>query len=96
MKKSMPVEIWVGFREVRVLRRVEDPGSSLRRIAAAEGIGIPLVWRILHEPSLYPYHIQRVQALIPRDHRAMVVFYQWLLVRCIANTQFVANILFAH
>jgi hypothetical protein len=30
--------------EVRVLRRVEeDPGTSVGRIAAAKGIGVPLV-----------------------------------------------------
>jgi hypothetical protein len=77
--------------EVRVLRRVEDPGTSVRRIAAAEGIG---VWRILHEQSLYPYHIQRVQALTPPDHRARVVYFHWLLTKCVVNPRFVANILF--
>jgi hypothetical protein len=51
----------------------EDPGTGVRRIAAAEGIGVSLAWRIHHEPSLYPYHIQRVQALTPPD-RAGVVF----------------------
>jgi hypothetical protein len=30
--------------DIRVLRRVEeDPGTSVQRIAAAEGIGVPLV-----------------------------------------------------
>jgi hypothetical protein len=28
-------------------------GTSVRGIAAAEGIGVPLVWRILHELSLH-------------------------------------------
>jgi hypothetical protein len=80
--------------EVRVLRRVaEDPGTRVRRIATAEGIGVPLVWRILHEQSLYPYHIQRVQALTP-DHRARVVYCHWLLEKCVVNPRFVANILF--
>jgi hypothetical protein len=41
--------------EVNLLRRVEDePGTSVRGIAAAEGISVPLVWRILHEKSLHP------------------------------------------
>jgi hypothetical protein len=66
--------------EVRVFRRMEeDPRTSVRRIAAAEGIGVPLLWRILHEQSLYPYHIQLVQALTPPDHRARVVYCHWLL-----------------
>jgi hypothetical protein len=69
----------------------EDPGTSVRRIAAVEGV--PLVLRILHEQSLYPYHIQRVHVLTPPDHRARAVFCQWLLAKCLVNTQFVANIL---
>jgi hypothetical protein len=30
----------------------------MRKISAAEGTGVPLVWRILLEQSLYPCHIQ--------------------------------------
>jgi hypothetical protein len=81
--------------EVLVLRRIEeDPGTSVRSIAAAEGIGVLLVWRILHEQSLYPYHIQRVQVLTPPDHCARAVFCQLLLAKYCVNTQFVAHILF--
>jgi hypothetical protein len=81
--------------EVRVLRRVEEgPGTSVRRIAAAEGIGVPLVWIILHEQSLHPYHIQRVKALTPPDHRERVVYYHWLLAKFVVNPRFVGNILF--
>jgi hypothetical protein len=59
--------------EVHVLRRVrEDPGPTVRRIAAAEGIGTPLVCIILRKQSLYLYHIQREQALTPPDHSARV------------------------
>jgi hypothetical protein len=43
----MPAEIWVSFREVHILRRVEeDHRTSVQRIAAAEGISVPLVWKI--------------------------------------------------
>jgi hypothetical protein len=42
--------------EVRTLRRVEDdPRTNVPRIDDGEGIGVSLVWRILHEQSLYPY-----------------------------------------
>jgi hypothetical protein len=37
-----------------------------------------------------------VQAVTPPDHNARVVFCQWLLAKCNANTQFVANILFTN
>jgi hypothetical protein len=80
--------------EVLVLRRVEeDPGTSMRRVKSAEGISVPLVWRTLHERSLYPHHSQRVQALTP-DRRARAVFCQWLLAKWVVNAQFVPNILF--
>jgi hypothetical protein len=59
-----------------------------------EVIGVALAWRILHEQSLYPYHIQRVQAFTPPENRAREVFCQWLLTKCVVNTQFVANILY--
>jgi hypothetical protein len=39
----------------------EDPGTNVRRIAAAEDIGVHLVWRNLREQSGYPYHVQQVQ-----------------------------------
>jgi hypothetical protein len=42
--------------KVRVLRRVEeDLGTSVRRTAAFEGIGAPLVWRILSVNSYFTY-----------------------------------------
>lgn len=38
--------------EVRVVRRLEeDPETNMRRSEAAEGIGVPLLWRILHATS---------------------------------------------
>jgi hypothetical protein len=46
------------FRVFRLLRRVEeDPGTRVGRIAAAQGIGAPPIWRILHEQALYSFHI---------------------------------------
>jgi hypothetical protein len=79
-----------------MLRGVEeDPRTSVRRIAAAEGIDVPLVWRIFHEQPLYPYHIQQMEALTP-NHHVRVVVCQWLLAKCVVNTQFVANVLFTN
>jgi hypothetical protein len=36
----------------------------MRRTAAAEGIGVSLVWRIIHEQSRYPYHSQQLQSFM--------------------------------
>jgi hypothetical protein len=35
-----------------------------------------------------------VEALATPDRHAMVVFCQWLLAKCVVNTQFLANIIF--
>jgi hypothetical protein len=65
----MTAEVWASFREVSILTWI-----SVRRNRDAEGTAVPLVWRILHEQSLYAEHSQRVQALTPPDHRARAVF----------------------
>ncbi|XP_026828181.1 uncharacterized protein LOC113562592 [Ooceraea biroi] len=81
--------------ENRILRIVEEnPGTSVRRISDAVGISTTLIWRTLHEQLLYPYHIQRVQALTPSDYQARMEFSQWLLVKCASNPNFVSRILF--
>jgi hypothetical protein len=93
--RGRPLSVRTPDMEVHILRRAEeDPGTSERRTAAAEGIGVPLVWKILYEQSLYPYHIQQVQALTPPDDHARVVYCHWLLAKCIVNSRFVPNILF--
>jgi hypothetical protein len=93
----MPESVQTPDKAVRVLRSVEGvPGNSVRNIAAAEVIDVFLVWIILHEKSLYPYHSQRVQALTPTDHHARVAFCQWIVEKYLVKTQFEANILFTH
>jgi Transposase. len=82
--------------EEEILALVEqNPGTSVRRISAEVGISGPLVWRILHEQLLYPYHVQRVQALNPiNDHQARLVFCRWFLRHDAEDPRFLANILF--
>lgn len=81
--------------EERVLKRVEKyPETSIKRIAATEGINYSLAWLILHEQLLHPHHLQRVQVLTPPDHYARLEFCQWLLKKCIENPQFTASILY--
>lgn len=81
--------------EEAVLARVEqNPETSVRRISAEVGISAPLVWRILHEQLLYPYHVQRVQALNPLDHEARLVFCRWFLRSDAEDPRFLSDILF--
>jgi len=81
--------------EAAVLNSVdENPEISTRKIAFNLNISHVLVWRILHDFLLYPYHIQRVQALLPRDFPLRINFCQWFLQKIAENPLFDAEILF--
>nr|CAH7749795.1 unnamed protein product [Callosobruchus chinensis] len=54
--------------EEAVLNEIErNPETSTGKIAHELNITHVTVWQILRHQQLYPYHMQRVQALIPRD-----------------------------
>ncbi|KAJ4432584.1 hypothetical protein ANN_21207 [Periplaneta americana] len=55
------------------------PSISTRRVALQVNVPHTTVWRLLKEYQLYPYHLQRVQALSPADYPARVRFCQWFL-----------------
>lgn len=49
-------------REARILDAVGlTPAMSTRKIATQEGIAHFLVWKVLHEQLLHPYHMQKVR-----------------------------------
>ncbi|KAJ4434716.1 hypothetical protein ANN_23284 [Periplaneta americana] len=50
------------------------PSISIRRVAFQVNVPHTTVWRLLKEYHLYPYHLQRVQALSPADYPARVRF----------------------
>jgi hypothetical protein len=68
--RSMTSEV-----EVDILDIVnETPGNSTRRASMQMGVAHLSVWRVLREQQLYPYHLQRVQALSLQDCPARVMF----------------------
>lgn len=82
--------------ELDILRRVEDnPNISTRRLAAELNVSHPLIWRILREQQLYPYHIQRVQVLAPLDYDARRIFCHWVLRKLAETPNFAAQVLFS-
>lgn len=82
--------------EEAVLNVVEnDPATSTRKIAATLNISHVLVWKILMDNLMYPYHIQRVQALLPRDFPLRFNFCQWFLQMLAQNQFFENKILFS-
>ncbi|KAJ4451659.1 hypothetical protein ANN_03129 [Periplaneta americana] len=70
------------------------PFISTRRVALQVNVPHTTVWRLLKEYQLYPYHLQRVQALSPADYPARVRFCQWFLQQCGVNPNFPALVLF--
>lgn len=81
--------------EEAILQAVEDdPSTSTRRLSLQFNISHQSVWRVLHVNLLYPYHIQRVQALLPRDFPARLEFCRWFLRKNAQNPNFTSKVLF--
>lgn len=81
--------------EEAVMNEIEQhPRTSTRKISVLLNASHQVVWRILRDSLLYPYHIQRVQALLPRDFHPRVSFCQWYLSRLLMNPYFDCQILF--
>ena len=81
--------------EEEVLNIISDhPETSTRKIGTNFNISHQTIWRILKEQLLHPYHIQRVQALLPRDYPPRTAFAQWYLHMLTANNSFCSKILF--
>ncbi|KAJ4431197.1 hypothetical protein ANN_19794 [Periplaneta americana] len=70
------------------------PSISTRRVALQVSVPHTTIWRLLKEYQLYPYHLQRVQALSPVDYPARVRFCQRFLQQCGVNPNFHALVLF--
>lgn len=77
-----------------ILNEVEDnPSVSTRMIELMTGISKSSAHRILKKHQYHPYHIQRVQHLLPRDYQARVEFCQQMLLKHTENPDFFNNIL---
>lgn len=71
----------------------EDPSRSTRDIAYEVELSQSKVWKTLRENQLYPFHVQRVQALLPEDHPRRVQFCEWLQQNQAADQNFSRRIL---
>ena len=81
--------------EEQILERVEEQHDiSLRRLAAEVGVLRFVVHRTLKKQGLYPYHVQKVQALEPADFPRCVIYCEWLLQQCRERPKFLNCILF--
>lgn len=81
--------------EEDVLNMVEEsPGTSTRKVGNELNVNHKTVWSILKDYLLYPYHIQRVQALLPRDFPTRVNFCNWFQENSLRVPNFPKKILF--
>jgi hypothetical protein len=71
----------------------ENSGVSTRQLTSRAGISRDVVMRTLQEQLLYPYHIQRVQALVPEDYPKRTEFCQSFQYQQDRNKLFSRNIL---
>ena len=73
----------------------EHPRDSTRSAAQILGISSnALVWRVLHEHHLHPYHFQRVQSLLPADHGPRLQYARWFLDKEATDSNFSKKVLF--
>lgn len=81
--------------EEQVLEELGDcPTTSTRKIAATLHVSHSTVFRVLKYHGLYPYHIQRVQALLPTDFPARVALCRWMQHKIADNPHYLAEVLF--
>ncbi|KAL7640497.1 UNVERIFIED_CONTAM: hypothetical protein RMT77_008772 [Armadillidium vulgare] len=81
--------------EEQVLQELEDsPTTSTRKIAATLHISHSTVFRVLKNQLLYPYHFQRVQALLPTDFPARVALCRWMQQKIAHNPHHLAEVFF--
>ena len=82
--------------EDKVLQEViYDPSTSVRLIEARTGVSKSTAHRILKRNEFHPYHVQRVQSLLPRDYPARLAFCQTMLQKYREDPQFLNKILWS-
>lgn len=90
-----PLTVRTQQLEEEVLNLVEEsPGTSTRKIGNELNVSNKTVWSVLKSYSLYPYHTQRVQTLLPRDFPARLNFCNWFQGMCSIVPHFSVRILF--
>lgn len=80
----------VQVEEAVIQSVLRSPGTSVRRVSRQQIVSTSQTWRILSNEGLYPYHLQKVQALHPGDNVARTQFCRWVA----ANRRLVKLILF--
>lgn len=73
----------------------DDPSTSVRTISRRTGVSKTTVHRILKRYQLHPFHVQRVQTLLPRDYPLRVEFCRRMLRMIRVDPDFFNKILWS-
>uniref|UniRef100_V5GKW0 Transposable element Tc3 transposase n=1 Tax=Anoplophora glabripennis TaxID=217634 RepID=V5GKW0_ANOGL len=66
-----------------ILHEIEaNSSTSVRRISRDTGVPKSIVHRTLRRQLLHPYHVQRVQELLPEDYPRRMQFCREILTKC--------------
>lgn len=88
------VFIWKKIHSLAGGRNEKDSELNTQKIGNNFIISHIFVWKIVYDFVLHSYHIQWVQALLPRNFALRMNFYQWFLQNVFKNPLFDAEILF--
>lgn len=72
----------------------QHPETSTRRLALRYSVSQSTVERSLRDEGMYPFHLQKIQALFPTDFSKRIDFCEWLLRQHSENNDFLRYILF--
>lgn len=70
-----------------------NPETSVRRASAALQVPRQTIWRTLKDDNRHPYHIQRVQNLLPEDYFKRLNFSNWYLEQFNNDNSFPSKIM---
>lgn len=71
----------------------ENPRVSTRNIALELEVDRHIVWNVINDENLHPFHYVRVQSLLPMDFNVRVNFCTWLIQQFDADPTILRRIL---
>jgi hypothetical protein len=71
----------------------EKPSSSTSTTTCDLQIHHSTVWRVLKEQQLYPFHLQKVQAVTAEDYPHHPTFCWWYIIQTSVHHHFTGNVL---
>lgn len=77
---NRPAQNYVNMEETIIVDTQRSPGVSIRRLSKRFVVSQSMVWRILCNNNMSPYHKQKVQNIQPTDPPLRLEFCNWLIM----------------